>query len=305
MHIESLEEFRVLAGLLNYSKASASLHVSQSTLSRHIKSMEIELGFPLIGNVNNQLFVTREGNIFLNGINPILDEYSGLVSSCRDLRASLTSELIVQEPFFQDAASLIFLRRVTFYRNSHPNSFVQYKALNEGSLQALEQNIVNVAIDYRHGDIASILQEYENCGVVPVHMYEVPLYVCCREDSGLAGKECLDLSDLDGLPVMTMYDTYSPIFKALESMFEGHGVRPIWTNFASSSVFEFLMTPVPDKGVFILPEGMQNSIQIQSREGFSMVPLRKDVLHFFALFSKDYKESPDLVDFHDCLANGD
>ena len=48
MRTEVLAEFVVLAKHLNYRKASSELAIAQSNLSKHIISLEREVGFPPI-----------------------------------------------------------------------------------------------------------------------------------------------------------------------------------------------------------------------------------------------------------------
>ena len=48
MEISYLNEFIVLAKYQNYFKASQELYIAQSTLSKHIVSLENECGYRLI-----------------------------------------------------------------------------------------------------------------------------------------------------------------------------------------------------------------------------------------------------------------
>lgn len=72
MTTERLEEFAVLANLLNYSKAAETLFVSQSILSRHIKSIEEELGVTLFIRDTHGVRLTDEGKYLLKWAEPIL-----------------------------------------------------------------------------------------------------------------------------------------------------------------------------------------------------------------------------------------
>ncbi|VUX15208.1 Hca operon transcriptional activator [Streptococcus pasteurianus] len=52
MDLEHLYEFAVLAESKNFSEAAEKLFISQSALSKHIKSLEQELGVPLFNREN-------------------------------------------------------------------------------------------------------------------------------------------------------------------------------------------------------------------------------------------------------------
>jgi LysR family transcriptional activator of glutamate synthase operon len=65
MEIRFLEEFMVLASCLNYSEAASQLHMAQSTLSKHIQSLETELGGQLFKRTTRQISLSELGGIYL------------------------------------------------------------------------------------------------------------------------------------------------------------------------------------------------------------------------------------------------
>lgn len=64
MTSEQLNEFYILSTTLNYSETAQKLFISQSTLSRHIKSMEEELGVHLFLRDTRNVVLTSEGKFF-------------------------------------------------------------------------------------------------------------------------------------------------------------------------------------------------------------------------------------------------
>lgn len=65
MTTEHLNEFFILSTTLSYSETAEKLFISQSTLSRHINSMEKELGVHLFSRTTRNVVLTSEGKIFL------------------------------------------------------------------------------------------------------------------------------------------------------------------------------------------------------------------------------------------------
>lgn len=59
MKLEYLEDFVVLAETMNYEQAAFKLYVSQSTLSKHIQSLEEDLGEPLVYHESGRTFLTE------------------------------------------------------------------------------------------------------------------------------------------------------------------------------------------------------------------------------------------------------
>ncbi|MGN0299073.1 MAG: LysR family transcriptional regulator [Lachnospiraceae bacterium] len=59
------KEFTTLAEVKNYWEASERLYINQSTLSKHIKLMESELGVPLFTRTTRRVELTKYGEAFL------------------------------------------------------------------------------------------------------------------------------------------------------------------------------------------------------------------------------------------------
>lgn len=65
MEIDYLREFLVLADTKNYWRAAERLYMNQSTLSKHIKAMEEELGKPLFDRTARPVRLSEYGQLLL------------------------------------------------------------------------------------------------------------------------------------------------------------------------------------------------------------------------------------------------
>jgi LysR family transcriptional regulator, transcription activator of glutamate synthase operon len=65
MDVFSFKEFLALAEIKNFSEAADQLSVSESTLSRHLKAMEKELGVCLFNRTSRSVELSLYGQIFL------------------------------------------------------------------------------------------------------------------------------------------------------------------------------------------------------------------------------------------------
>lgn len=65
MNLNYFKEFVVLAETRNYWEASERLFINQSTLSKHIKAMEAELGIPLFERTTRKVVLTEFGQTLL------------------------------------------------------------------------------------------------------------------------------------------------------------------------------------------------------------------------------------------------
>lgn len=83
MQVSYIREFIVFAGYLSYAPAARDLYISQQTLCNHIASMEADLGFRLVERDDGRIGLTPQGRRFLDGVQPIHEEFEELVRQCR------------------------------------------------------------------------------------------------------------------------------------------------------------------------------------------------------------------------------
>jgi len=84
MEINYLKEFVVLAQTGNFLEAADTLYSSQSTLSKHIKSMESELGVPLFDRTTRKVRISKYGQLLLPYAKQIIelhDEYTAILQT--------------------------------------------------------------------------------------------------------------------------------------------------------------------------------------------------------------------------------
>ena len=73
MEINYLREFVVLAQTRNFIEAADQLYSSQSTLSKHIKNLEKELGVPLFNRTTRKVEISKYGQLLLPYAKQIVD----------------------------------------------------------------------------------------------------------------------------------------------------------------------------------------------------------------------------------------
>ena len=86
MELEKIREFATFAQTLKFTDAAQALHMSQSSLSKHIRDLEEELGMLLVergaaGTGKNAL--TPAGRRYLELAGAWLDEHDAIVAECR------------------------------------------------------------------------------------------------------------------------------------------------------------------------------------------------------------------------------
>ena len=74
MNLTQLQYFTVIAQLENVSKAAEYLHITQSSLSKHLARLEEEVGTPLFDRHGKKLILNERGTRFLGSCERILKE---------------------------------------------------------------------------------------------------------------------------------------------------------------------------------------------------------------------------------------
>lgn len=73
MDIDSLRTFLTVAENKNFTKSAAELYIAQSTVTNRILELEKELGIPLFNRTNKVVELTREGQMFQEYAQHIID----------------------------------------------------------------------------------------------------------------------------------------------------------------------------------------------------------------------------------------
>ena len=81
MNITSMREFVTLSKNLNYTQTAEELFITQSTLSRHISEMEIELDIKLFNRSTHGVELTKEGVFIFEEFNKIISQYDDMLST--------------------------------------------------------------------------------------------------------------------------------------------------------------------------------------------------------------------------------
>lgn len=80
MRIEQLKYFIEIVNCQNISAAAEKLYLQQSTLSHALKSLESEIGLPLLTRKNNGVYLNKDGEYLFPIIKRMLNDYNCLIN---------------------------------------------------------------------------------------------------------------------------------------------------------------------------------------------------------------------------------
>lgn len=145
MDIDTLRQFLVLSECLNFSKAAKQLNISQSALSKHIQSLENELGNQLLIRDSHQVKLTAIGSVFANKMRDLLAEYDGLITIINDMGESIRSVLNIG--IILAAPQKIIADACRLFRNLSPETKLHvYTFEPEEMIEKLNDGTIDLGI---------------------------------------------------------------------------------------------------------------------------------------------------------------
>lgn len=135
MEIRYLFEFVKVAEKLNFSDAADDLFMSQATLSKHIASMEEDLGSKLFERSTHQVKLTETGNQLLVTAQNILSEYHKFMDAMEQTKALRQKTIrIASIPVIEPYG---ISDMVIAFQKKHPTILMQVREIEERDIPRL------------------------------------------------------------------------------------------------------------------------------------------------------------------------
>lgn len=116
MELYQLEQFKAAAELSHITKAAQMLSISQPALSKNIRALERELGYPLFDHIGKHIRLNKNGEIFLKHVREV---FQCLDNAQRELKACNT-DLSSSVSLCVRAASKLLPEILQTYSMAHP-----------------------------------------------------------------------------------------------------------------------------------------------------------------------------------------
>ena len=144
--VGNLRAFEAVARLLSFSEAAEELHLTQSAVSRQIKSLEEEIGATLFLRGTRHVDLTGDGLLLHRALVPALERLDAGVRQIRHARG----RKVVSVTTFASFASLWLIPRLEIYQRAHPDVDIRVSASD--SVIELDDSDVDLALRYRTPD---------------------------------------------------------------------------------------------------------------------------------------------------------
>lgn len=148
MTIIQMECFVEAAKWLNFTKAADNLYISQQTMSRQIKALENELGFPVFERKNVGVRLTPAGSILYHSWENLLTEYRSSVDQASDMYHGEQKNLRIGVSDIGNLVSQV-TRTLLLFNEKFPDLNVEYEIDTYPHMrEALEQEKLHMIITF-------------------------------------------------------------------------------------------------------------------------------------------------------------
>ncbi|MBZ0155334.1 MAG: LysR family transcriptional regulator [Alphaproteobacteria bacterium] len=135
MDLHQLKIFATVFKNRSFSKASGELHLTQPTVSDHIKSLEEEFGCTLFDRLGRTIIPTKEAEILYSHSLEILEKSESIRDAIRQLKQEDSGELVIGASTIP--GTYLMPRIISAFRKEHPS--VTFKISISDSKEVVEK----------------------------------------------------------------------------------------------------------------------------------------------------------------------
>ncbi|MCH1971503.1 LysR family transcriptional regulator [Muricomes sp. OA1] len=202
-----------------FTQASDELYISQSSLSKQIKALELELGHTLFNREAKENTLTAEGERFLVYANKFSKDYAAMMSDLNQMNGdSYKSPLvlgvlpIINEYNLND--DIVLFQKLIASSNSYVNL-----------LEREQEELVNM-LQFRQIDAAIIRMDSLDLSKYEYITYmEEPLVIIYPDQMEELNKEYVTLEELADYPIIC-FDKSSSLHRTIKHLFHERGLYP-------------------------------------------------------------------------------
>lgn len=290
METRLIKEFLDLSTSLNYSSTARDLHISQSTLSKHIAAMEKELDARLFVRDSHSVRLTSAGRVFANRAAIIMREYEDALKALDDVKSSIQSTLSVG--YILASPVRLVSEACRLFKQSNPEVRLSvYSMEPEEIVEAarngeIDMGITMILTDAVPADMVFNELERERFGV---------LVDDCHQ---LARKQSVSMEDLAGERLLVPNPVAFPLISTVTSS-RVREKLPLARIVEETSSLGGIGPLISANGYIALTYGC---ILRFFTEGYSFIPLDDfDITAAIGPLWKDSRENPNILRFVSCL----
>jgi len=163
MDIHHLRVFASVFKNKSFSKASAELHLSQPTVSDHIKTLEEELRCRLFDRLSREIIPTNEAFLLIGKALEVIEKFEGIKDLLSELGEDLTGHLMIGASTIP--GTYILPELTASFQREHPSVFFEIivsdsqRIVDKVSEHDLIIGIVGAKLEARHIQYTAFLDD--------------------------------------------------------------------------------------------------------------------------------------------------
>lgn len=215
MRVEDLRYFEHVAKVLNYTRASKDLHISQPALSLAVKRLEEEWGVQLLERNRAAVELTDIGRDIMECVSSALYDLDRARMLAEESLGAENAEInlgtiyAMQGKFWSQA--LFDFRR----QCSHDPQITVTQAYSKELLRRLRAGQLDVAFASRIGDMKDLQYSLR---------WSQSLVLGVNKRHPFAQKDNISLTELEGMEILS-YNPYSPVTEGLRNLIDDYGLN--------------------------------------------------------------------------------
>lgn len=254
MEISRLKTFIDLAQTLNFSETAANLYITQSSVSKHIKSLEKEIGQPIFIRNNKHVVLSSYGKMMIPYVKQILASYDEMTVALNKLETQRKKQIILGTiPTFSNYE---VFQEMTAYSNTHPDVRI---VLKECETVDIYNYLLDGKIDLAF--VRKIDKLPATFDVIKIKKESFKVYL--PKDDDLSKKDVVKVRDLKDKNFITL-DQDSLLQEPVINLCEKAGFKPHIT-FVSDRVSSILDMVKNKQGVAIMMDSLPKTSGVAVR----------------------------------------
>ncbi|MBX9592121.1 MAG: LysR family transcriptional regulator [Hyphomonadaceae bacterium] len=214
LSLRQLLAFEAAARLGSFSRAAASLGISQPALSQAIREIETDIGYVLFDRTTRKITLTRAGQQFLPSVERVVNAYDSAREDLSNLASGKGGRVTVA--CLPSIGYGLLPKVLAAFLANHPDITVN---ILENRADQVAQSVRNGEADLGISNVVDM-----SLGLETRLLIEDAFAVVCRFDHPLAARRHVKWRDLQSTAVVAM-TTGTGIWKEIESVLNRTGSR--------------------------------------------------------------------------------
>ncbi|OOB78886.1 MAG: hypothetical protein BEN19_08445 [Epulopiscium sp. Nuni2H_MBin003] len=281
MNIKDIRYFQMVAEYKNFTKAAEKLHITQSGLSKAIKSLENEIGITLIDRSVKKFTLTEKGKAFQSYSNETLIKIDSELAKLENNLQKNNNLITIGLP--PVIGSVYFAKFIANFSKIYP--YASFSMFEDGS------NIVKQDMENGKYDIGVIISPVRSDKLVVEHIIYGEMVLVVHKSHRLVNNKYVNIRELEREKFITFKEDFMVYNKTVNAC-QKNGFTP--DIIFKTAQWDFIIEMVrQNHGITIMPKTI---LERYPTEGVVYIGVKNPVMKWnIAIITKKNKVIPEIA----------